>query len=122
MMNEKWLFDLYVDYLMVSSDQVTATGLSEAVDGSVSHDKITLTTGQSPELFESQSYWKRIKPVVRKRLSRIKGILILDDFIVEKPHSSENELICWHHSHLKVLSRASTSSIFNTMCITIAKQ
>ncbi|MEZ4686334.1 MAG: transposase [Bacteroidia bacterium] len=100
MMNEKWLFDLYVDYLMVSSDQVTATGLSEAVDGSVSHDKITRLLSQSPELFESQSYWKRIKPVVRK-VESDEGILILDDFIVEKPHSSENELICWHHSHLK---------------------
>lgn len=99
-MNAQQLFDLYVDYLMISSDQVTATGLSELVDGSVSHDQITRLLSQSWELFEGASYWKRIKPFVRK-VESAEGVLILDDFIVEKPHSSENELICWHHSHLQ---------------------
>jgi hypothetical protein len=99
-MNEKGLFDLYVDYLMVSSGQVSATGLSELVDGTVSHDKITRLLSQSLELFESRNYWKRIKPFVRQVESE-EGILTIDDFIVEKPHSSENELIAWHHSHLK---------------------
>ncbi|MEM6262993.1 MAG: hypothetical protein AAGI38_10830 [Bacteroidota bacterium] len=99
-MNEKELFDLYVDNLMVSSGQATATGLSETVDGAVSHDSITRLLSQSPDLFTDRSYWKRIKPLVRKVESE-DGILALDDFIVEKPHSAENDLICWHQSHLK---------------------
>ena len=99
-MNAKGLFDLYVNYLMVSSGQVSAAGLSELVDGAVSHDKVTRLLSQSLELFESRNYWKRIKPFVRQVESE-EGILTVDDFIVEKPHSSGNELIAWHHSHLK---------------------
>ena len=35
------LLDLYTDYLLSSFGQTTATGLSKALDGAVSHDKIT---------------------------------------------------------------------------------
>ncbi len=35
------LLDLYTDYLQVTFRMATATGLSEMVDGAVSHDKIT---------------------------------------------------------------------------------
>jgi len=27
------------------------------------------------------------------------GVLIFDDTIQEKPHTDENELICWHYDH-----------------------
>ena len=33
--------DLYTDYLLSRFGQVTATGLSNLLDGSISHDKIT---------------------------------------------------------------------------------
>ena len=39
--------DLYADYLLSSFGQVTATGLSSLLDGSVSHDKITLMLSES---------------------------------------------------------------------------
>ncbi|KAA6322959.1 hypothetical protein EZS27_027554, partial [termite gut metagenome] len=32
---------LYSDYLLVSTKKATATGLSELVDGAISHDQIT---------------------------------------------------------------------------------
>ena len=28
------------------------------------------------------------------------GVLILDDSIEEKPYTDENEIVCWHHSHM----------------------
>lgn len=34
------ILDLYTDYLLSSFGQATATGLSRALDGAVSHDKI----------------------------------------------------------------------------------
>ncbi len=37
----KQLLDLYSDYLISSFNKTTATGLSQLVDGSVSHDKIS---------------------------------------------------------------------------------
>jgi len=93
------LFELYVDYLMVSTGQVSATGLSKLVDSSLSHDQVTRLLRESYDLFTPQSYWKRIKSLVRK-VEQASGILICDDFVIEKPHSSENELINYHYSHL----------------------
>jgi hypothetical protein len=98
-MNEQNLFDLYVDYLMVSTGQVSATGLAALMEDAFSHDKVTRMLSQSPDLFSATHYWKRIKPIVRQ-VGHEAGILILDDFVVDKPHSSENELITYHHSHL----------------------
>ena len=39
--------DLYTDYLLSSSGQVTATGLSDLLEESITHDKITrMLSGQ----------------------------------------------------------------------------
>ena len=35
------LLELYSDYIISSFGQITATGLSSALSGSISHDKIT---------------------------------------------------------------------------------
>ncbi len=44
------IFDLYVDCLLSSFGSVTATGLSELLNGLISHDKITrrMTPGVFP--------------------------------------------------------------------------
>lgn len=93
------LLSLYIDYLMISTGQVSATGLSRLMDSSLSHDQITRMLSESYELFTPSEYWKRIKPIVRK-VESASGVLIADDFVSEKPHSSENELINYHYSHL----------------------
>ena len=38
---DKKLLELYGDYIISSFGQITATGLSRALEGSISHDKIT---------------------------------------------------------------------------------
>jgi predicted house-cleaning NTP pyrophosphatase (Maf/HAM1 superfamily) len=40
------------------------------------------------------------KPLVRQ-VESDDGALALDDSIVEKPYTDENELICWHWDHSK---------------------
>lgn len=98
-MKSEELLSLYIDYLMISTGQVSATGLSRLLDSSFSHDQITRMLSESYDLFTPSEYWKRIKPIVRK-VESSEGILIGDDFVSEKPHSSENELINYHYSHL----------------------
>ena len=93
------LLELYIDYLMVSTGQVSATGLSRLLDSSFSHDQVTRMLSESYDLFTAAQFWKRIKALVR-RVEQPSGVLIVDDFISEKPHSSENELITYHYSHL----------------------
>lgn len=96
-MNEKRL-DLYVDYLMVTFGQATATGLSDLLDGDVSHDGITRML--SAEEYGSRALWRHVKSDVRQ-VEQEDGALIFDDTVQEKPHMDENDLICWHYDHTK---------------------
>ena len=90
--------DLYSDYLIVQNKYATSTGLSEMLNGAISHDKVTRFLNK--EELTSKELWKYIKPDVRNN-ENTEGMLILDDSIEEKPYTDENEIICWHYSHAK---------------------
>ncbi len=92
------LLDLYTDYLQVTFRMATATGMSEMMDGSVSHDKVTRLLSRND--FTSKDLWSSVKPLVRQHETE-GACLIFDDSIVEKPYTDENELICWHFDHTK---------------------
>ena len=90
------LLDLYSDYLITSFSLTTATGLSSLVDGGYSHDQITRFLGK--ERYDQKTYWKSIKSIVRQ-VEGSDGILIIDDTIEEKPHTDENDIVCYHYDH-----------------------
>jgi hypothetical protein len=94
-MNQK-ILDLYSDYLLSSFGQTTATGLSRVLDGEVSHDQVTRMLSSAK--MTSKAWWKLVKPHVRQ-IEQDDGVLIIDDSIVEKPYTDENEIICWHYDH-----------------------
>jgi hypothetical protein len=87
------MLDLYSDYLISSFSYTTTTGLSRALDGGISHDKVTRFLAE--EDFNSKHFWQLVKPTVR-RIQSAEGILLFDDTIEEKPSTDENELITWH--------------------------
>jgi hypothetical protein len=90
------ILDLYSDYLLYSSGQTTATGLSTILEGNVSHDKITRSLAS--ESFNEKTLWKKVKKFVRT-CEEEDACLIFDDTIVEKPYMDENEIVCWHFDH-----------------------
>ena len=90
--------DLYTDCLLSSFGQVTATGLSTLLEGSVSHDKITRMLSGST--YSSKDLWQEVKSLVRAHENE-DACLIFDDTIVNKPYTDENDLICWHWDHSK---------------------
>ena len=90
--------DLYTDYLISTSGQATATGLSAMMDGAVSHDQITRFL--SKDDFDSKTLWKKVKPTVREIQSE-DGCIIFDDTIVEKQWTDESDIVCWHFDHAK---------------------
>ena len=92
------LLDLYSDYLLCSTKQTTATGLSSLTDGSLSHDRITRFL--SGEELDSKTLWFKVKPLIRSH-EHGGGCLIFDDTIIEKQYMDENDLICWHWDHSK---------------------
>jgi hypothetical protein len=93
------LLDIYSDYLIAQNHYATATGLSDLLEGRISHDRITrFLNGKE---LTSKELWEYIKPEIRKIEQDTGGVLILDDTIEEKMHTNENEIICWHYSHSK---------------------
>ncbi len=94
-MNKK-LLELYSDYIISSFGQITATGLSRALSGTITHERVTRFL--SEEELDSKKLWKLVKPVVREQ-EREDGVIIVDDTIEKKPHTTESELVCWHHDH-----------------------
>jgi len=96
-MNKEHL-ELYTDYLLSTFGYATATGLSEMVNGQVSHDQVTRFLSERE--YTSKDLWHEVKPMVRK-VEREDAALILDDTIQEKPYTDENEVMCWHYDHSK---------------------
>ena len=81
---------------MSSFGATTATGLSSLLDGQISHDQVTRFLSQAE--YTSKELWHQVKSVVRT-IEREDGVLIFDDTIQQKPHTDENELICWHFEY-----------------------
>lgn len=92
------LLDLYTDYLIISTGQTSATGLSRLTGNEISHDQVTRFLRDS--YLDSVELWKHAKPLIRKIESE-SGVLIADDSIAEKEHTDENALINWHWDHSK---------------------
>lgn len=92
------LLDLYSDYLLSSYSSTTATGLSALMDQVISHDQVSRML--SSQRLEPKDWWRMVKPHVRT-IQRDDGVMIIDDSIVEKPYTDENEIICWHYDHAK---------------------
>lgn len=93
------MLDIYTDYLISQNKYATATGLSDMVDGDISHDQVSRFLRK--EELGSKALWQYVKKSVREHETSSGGVLILDDSIEEKPYTDENEVNCWHYSHAK---------------------
>jgi hypothetical protein len=96
-MNE--ILDIYSDYLIAQNQYASAVGLSDLLEGRISHDKITKFLNAKD--LTSRELWEYVKPNLRKIEEDRGGVLIIDDTIEEKPYTDENEIMCWHFSHSK---------------------
>jgi hypothetical protein len=94
----KQMLDIYSDYLIASFSQTSATGLSNLLNGEISHDQVTRFLSQEKKT--AKDLWLIAKPFVKKIQSE-EGVLIIDDSIEEKPYTDENDIICWHYDHSK---------------------
>ena len=95
---DKHLLELYSDYLLSSFGATTATGLSALVDGAVSHDQVTRFLSGAD--YDGKTLWQQVKPLVRE-IEQADGVLIVPPRTrgQAKPHTDENDLICWHYDH-----------------------
>jgi hypothetical protein len=120
---DKTMLDIYTDYLISSFGQASATGLSRMLDGKISHDTVTRFLASEPK--RSSDLWQVAKPLVRMVENADEGAILLDDSIEEKPHTDENEIVCWHwdHSkecHVKGINFVSANYQIGDICLPIA--
>jgi hypothetical protein len=97
-MKQPAIADLYSDYLLASFGATTATGLSQLLEGEISHDQVTRYLA-GPQKTASD-LWQTVKALVRDVQSE-SGVLIIADSIEEKPYTDENDIVCWHYDHSK---------------------
>lgn len=97
-MKAQRIADLYSDYLLASFGATTATGLSELVEGDISHDQVSRYLAGTKKT--AADLWWTVKSFVREVQSEA-GVLIIDDSIEEKPYTDENDIVCWHYDHSK---------------------
>jgi DDE superfamily endonuclease len=97
-MKQPPIADLYADYLLASFGATTATGLSELLEGEISHDQVTRYLAGTKKT--ATDLWRTVKAFVREVQSET-GVLIIDDSIEEKPYTDENDIVCWHYDHSK---------------------
>jgi len=97
-MTQQPIADLYSDYLLASFGATTATGLSQLLEGEVSHDQVTRYLAGTKKT--AADLWRTVKSFVREVQSE-QGVLIIDDSIEEKPYTDENDIVCWHYDHSK---------------------
>ena len=90
--------DWYADDLLASFGATTATGLSQLLEGVVSHDQVTRYLAGTKQT--AADLWLTVKPFVRQVQSPA-GVVSIDDSIEEKPYTDENDLVCWHDDHSK---------------------
>ena len=93
--------DMYTDYLLCSTGQTSATGLSRLHEGAVSHDQVTRLLHTAA--LTDKALWLASKPLIRQAEARRPAddfaVLIVDDSILEKAHTDANALICTHWDH-----------------------
>jgi hypothetical protein len=89
---------LYSDYLLASFGATTATGLSDLLEGEVSHDQVTRYLAGAKKT--ATALWRTVKALVRE-VQSVASVLIIDDSIEEKPYTDENDIVCWHYEHSK---------------------
>ena len=93
--------DLYTDYLLSSTGQTSATGLSRLFDGQISHDQVTRWLKQV--YLDSRQVWSHAKPLIRRAEQAHEAtdfaVLVVDDSILEKAHTDANALLCTHYDH-----------------------
>ncbi|MEM1003435.1 MAG: transposase [Bacteroidota bacterium] len=89
----------YTDFLLSVPKYATATAMSAAYDHQLSHDKISRFLKSS--YLDSSVVWKSAKKFIRSliKFEDQSGVISVDDSIVEKAHTDENAMICYHWDH-----------------------
>jgi hypothetical protein len=96
----KPLSEIYISFLISSFGKIEMTKLSQVVGENYTHDTFTKKLLLDDEIETDKELWRSVKPILRKYENEVDGCLLIDDSLLAKPYSKNNEVICWHYDHV----------------------
>ena len=94
----KRLEEIYIDFGISSFEKIEMTKLEKILGKGFSHDRFTKMLLNN-ELEDERDLWSKIKPLLRDYESIESGCIIIDDTILNKPYTKENEIVTWNFDH-----------------------
>ena len=98
MKNKEKLIDLYTSFTIASFENIEMTKLSKTLNGKISHDMFTKMLKENVNI-EEELVKKGRKIINELEKVHGDGAIIIDDTLVKKPNSKENELISYHYDN-----------------------
>lgn len=92
MSKSKCSLDLYTKFLIANQNKYSRVELSKTSESSLSHDSVSKWLRDKN--FTSKDLWPHVKSMVSKE----EGYLIIDDSVLDKRFSRNNELVGKHWS------------------------
>ena len=92
------LKDMYINFEISSFEKIEMTKLAEITGDQYSHDIFTKMLLRD-DTYNDKDLWKEVKPFLRNYENEQDGCILIDDTILKKPHTKENDIVCWHFDH-----------------------
>jgi len=92
MSQSKCSLELYTKFLIANQNKYSGVELSKTADTSLSHDSVSKWLREKE--FDSKHLWSHVKNMVKKDI----GYLVVDDSVLNKKFSRNNELVGKHWS------------------------
>ncbi|MCK5679126.1 MAG: transposase, partial [Flavobacteriaceae bacterium] len=94
----KKLQEIYIDFGISSFEKIEMTKLVQVIGTQYSHDIFTKMLLQDAT-YNDKDLWAEVKPFLRNYENEQDGCIIIDDTILKKPHTKENDIVCKHFDH-----------------------
>jgi len=93
------LKEIYINFAISSFEKIEMTKLSKITGGGYSHDIFTKKLLLNDEIDTDKALWREVKPFLRNYENEEDGCILIDDTILNKPHTKESDMVCWHYDH-----------------------
>ena len=100
--------DLYADYLLASCGATTATGLSQRLEGAVSHEQVSRDLAGTQKT--ASALGRTGKPFGRA-VPAAAGGLSMEDSSEETPYTDENDSVWWQDEHATERGRTGSNCL-----------
>ncbi len=94
----KDLKEIYINFGISSFEKIEMTKLAKIFDNQHSHDIYTKML-LSDDTYNERYLWRKVKPFLRDYENEEDGCIIIDDTILNKPHTKMSDIVCWHFDH-----------------------